>query len=160
MKILGINGLNHDAAVALIEDGEVLFAGHSERYTGNKNDSDLNDELIADCLRYGKPDKIAYFEISNNTIDLEKIELELIDFGLLEIISKKKYSTIIGSYENFNSLQLELEKREVEIINSGFDKIPNNLISIDEEKKNLIIKLINIIENDEYVQNVYHNLNI
>ena len=62
MKILGINGLNHDAAVALIEDGEVLFAGHSERYTGNKNDSDLNDELIADCLRYGKPDKIAYFE--------------------------------------------------------------------------------------------------
>ena len=40
MKILGINGLNHDAAVALIEDGEVLFAGHSERYTGNKNDSE------------------------------------------------------------------------------------------------------------------------
>ena len=104
--------------------------------------------------------KIAYFEISNNTVDLEKIELELIDFGLLEIISKKKYSTIIGSYENFNSLQLELEKREVEIVNSGFDKIPNNLISIDEEKKNLIIKLINIIENDEDVQNVYHNLNI
>ena len=86
--------------------------------------------------------------------------MELIDFGLLEIISKKKYSTIIGSYENFNSLQLELEKREVEIVNSGFDKIPNNLISIDEEKKNLIIKLINIIENDEDVQNVYHNLNI
>ena len=60
--------------------------------------------------------------------------MELIDFGLLEIISKK-YSTIIGSYENFNSLQLELEKREVEIVNSGFDKIPNNLISIDEEKR-------------------------
>jgi|TARA_B100001094_G_scaffold277946_2_gene287099 carbamoyltransferase len=62
MKILGINGLNHDAAVALIEDGEVLFAGHSERYSGVKNDSDLNNELMADCYRYGRPDKIAYFE--------------------------------------------------------------------------------------------------
>jgi len=62
MKILGINALNHDAAVTLIQDGEVLFAGHSERYSGIKNDSELNDELIADCYRYGRPDKIAYFE--------------------------------------------------------------------------------------------------
>ena len=62
MKILGINALNHDAAVALIQDGEVLFAGHSERYSGVKNDSDLNKQLIGDCFRYGKPDKVAYFE--------------------------------------------------------------------------------------------------
>ena len=62
MKILGINALNHDAAVAMIQDGEVLFAGHSERYSGVKNDSDLNRQLISDCLRYGKPDKVVYFE--------------------------------------------------------------------------------------------------
>ena len=62
MKILGINGLNHDAAISLIEDGEVLFAGHSERYSGIKNDSELNTQLFADMNRYGKPDKVAYFE--------------------------------------------------------------------------------------------------
>tara|TARA_B100001250_G_scaffold239594_1_gene205873 strand:+ start:3672 stop:5159 length:1488 start_codon:yes stop_codon:yes gene_type:complete len=62
MKILGINALNHDAAVAMVQDGEVLFAGHSERYSGVKNDSDLNKQLVADCFRYGKPDKVAYFE--------------------------------------------------------------------------------------------------
>ena len=53
MKILGINALNHDAAVALIQDGEVLFAGHSERYSGVKNDSDLNKQLMGDCLDMG-----------------------------------------------------------------------------------------------------------
>ena len=62
MRILGINGLNHDAAIATIQDGEVLFAGHSERYSGVKNDSDLNNALFADCFKFGKPDKIAYFE--------------------------------------------------------------------------------------------------
>ena len=62
MKILGINALNHDAAITMIEDGEVLFAGHSERYSGVKNDSDLNQSIFTDCFKYGKPDKIAYFE--------------------------------------------------------------------------------------------------
>ena len=63
MKILGINTLNHDAAITLIEDGEILFAGHSERYSGIKNDSDLNSALFADCYRQGgKPDKVVYFE--------------------------------------------------------------------------------------------------
>jgi carbamoyltransferase len=63
MKILGINALNHDASISLIEDGEILFAGHSERYSGIKNDSDLNSALFADCYRQGgKPDKVVYFE--------------------------------------------------------------------------------------------------
>ena len=44
MKILGINAQNHDAAITLIEDGEILFAGHSERYSGIKNDNELNGE--------------------------------------------------------------------------------------------------------------------
>ena len=63
MKILGINALNHDAAITLIQDGEILFAGHSERYSGVKNDSELNSALFADCYRQGgKPDKVVYFE--------------------------------------------------------------------------------------------------
>ena len=63
MKILGINALNHDAAITMIEDGEILFAGHSERYSGIKNDPDLNQSLFADCYRLGgKPDKVVYFE--------------------------------------------------------------------------------------------------
>ena len=63
MKILGINALNHDAAITMIEDGEILFAGHSERYSGIKNDSDLNSALFSDCYRFGgKPDKVVYFE--------------------------------------------------------------------------------------------------
>lgn len=62
MIIMGINETTHDASISLIKDGEVLFAGHSERYSKKKNDWFTNDKLIEDALKYGYPDQIAYYE--------------------------------------------------------------------------------------------------
>jgi carbamoyltransferase len=62
MIILGVNETSHDAAISLIEDGEILFAGHAERYSKNKNDWYVNNDLIKDAMSYGKPDAIAYYE--------------------------------------------------------------------------------------------------
>jgi len=62
MKILGINALNHDAAITLIENGKILFAAHAERYSGIKNDSNLNKEMFEDMEQYGEPDYVVYFE--------------------------------------------------------------------------------------------------
>ena len=62
MIILGINETSHDASVSLIKDGEILFAGHAERYSKQKNDWYINDSLIKDALQYGVPDKVAYYE--------------------------------------------------------------------------------------------------
>jgi carbamoyltransferase len=60
--ILGVNETSHDASVSLIKDGEILFAGHAERYSKQKNDWYVNDSLIKDALQYGIPDHIAYYE--------------------------------------------------------------------------------------------------
>ena len=62
MIILGVNETSHDASVSLIEDGKILFAGHAERYSKQKNDWYINDSLIKDALHYGYPDRIAYYE--------------------------------------------------------------------------------------------------
>ena len=62
MIILGFNETSHDASVSLIEDGNILFAAHAERYSKIKNDWYLNQELINDAFQYGKPDIIAYYE--------------------------------------------------------------------------------------------------
>jgi carbamoyltransferase len=62
MIILGINETSHDASVSLIKDGEILFAGHAERYSKRKNDWYVNDSLIKDAFQYGVPDHIAYYE--------------------------------------------------------------------------------------------------
>ena len=62
MIVLGINETSHDASVSLIKDGDILFAGHAERYSKQKNDWYTNKNLIKDALQYGYPDKIAYYE--------------------------------------------------------------------------------------------------
>jgi carbamoyltransferase len=60
---LGISAGFHDASVSVIQsDGNVLFAGHAERYSKNKNDAHLNDAIIAEAMSYGTPDMIAYYE--------------------------------------------------------------------------------------------------
>ena len=63
MNILGISAGFHDAGITLINDGEILFAGHAERYSKKKHDSELTPEILADCFTYcGIPDRIAYYE--------------------------------------------------------------------------------------------------
>jgi carbamoyltransferase len=60
--LLGINALNHDASMCLVDGSEIKFAGHSERYSRCKNDKELNYKLLLDCLSYGRPTEIIWFE--------------------------------------------------------------------------------------------------
>jgi carbamoyltransferase len=60
--ILGINGLNHDASMALIDGPDILWAGHSERYSRVKNTSHLDHAMVEEMYDYGSPKEIIWFE--------------------------------------------------------------------------------------------------
>jgi carbamoyltransferase len=61
--ILGISAGFHDAAVTLINSaGDIAFAGHSERYSKQKNDANLCSDLLMDALQHGLADTVAYYE--------------------------------------------------------------------------------------------------
>ena len=63
MNILGISAGYHDAAISILNPtGDILFAGHSERYSKVKNDPNLHIDLIRECLDYWPIDTIAYYE--------------------------------------------------------------------------------------------------
>ena len=65
MKIIGFNETSHDAALAVIENEKILFAGHAERYSKIKNDWYTNDALWLEALKFGDPDAIVYYEKPN-----------------------------------------------------------------------------------------------
>ena len=64
MRILGIASQFHDASVTVLQDGDITFAAHAERYSKIKNDPFINQKLISEALRGGKPDVIAFHEKS------------------------------------------------------------------------------------------------
>lgn len=61
-NIWGINALNHDASITVMRDNDILFSGHSERYSRIKNDKLLNAKIINEALQYGRPDQVVWFE--------------------------------------------------------------------------------------------------
>jgi carbamoyltransferase len=60
--ILGATGLNHDASLALIDGNRIVWAGHAERYSRNKNDRVLNYDMVQEMFDYGTPTDIVWFE--------------------------------------------------------------------------------------------------
>ena len=66
MRILGINCMNHDAAMAVVDYGkgigEILWAAHAERYSKIKNDHYLNQKIVDEAMTYGPFDKVVYYE--------------------------------------------------------------------------------------------------
>lgn len=98
------------------------------------------------------------FMIANKGQDLEELEFELIDAGAEEVFEDESGIMIYGDFGNFGSIQRSLEERNFEILSSGFDRIPTTLKKLNEAQEADVNKLLEKIEEDDDVQNVYHNM--
>ena len=103
-------------------------------------------------------DHTCNFRIQSEGIDIEELELELIDFGAEEIFQDEDGIIIYAPFESFGAIQKELEDRSLEILSSGFERIPTTTTTLNEEQVADIEKLLEKIEEDDDVQNVYHSM--
>ena len=58
----GVCAGSHDASIAVIKDDTIMYAAHSERSSGIKNDPNLNDTIVSQALEYGEPREIIWYE--------------------------------------------------------------------------------------------------
>lgn len=91
-------------------------------------------------------------------VNLEELELELIDYGAEEIETDENEIIIYGTFEAFGKIQQYLEEHEFEIISSEFERIPMDTKELPGEDEDEVSKLISKFEEDEDVQNVFHNM--
>ena len=85
----------------------------------------------------------------------------MVSYGIfMRTIIKKITASRKASFgfDSFGEIQSELEKRDIIIINSGFERIANNYKDLNEDQKSDIDKLLEMCEGDDDVQNVYHNI--
>jgi len=103
-------------------------------------------------------DHTCNFRINAEGLDPEELELELIDFGAEEVFVDDDGILIYAPFESFGAIQAELERRDIEILSSGFERIPQVTKKLTEEEAADVEKLLEKIEEDDDVQNVYHTM--
>ena len=91
-------------------------------------------------------------------VEMDELELELIDFGVDEMDSDEGSIMIYGPFEEFNNIQKYLEDNGFEIESAEFERIPNDTKEVTAEQREIIEKLIERFEDDDDVQNVFHNM--
>ncbi len=103
-------------------------------------------------------DHTCNFRINAEGIDPEEIELDMIDFGAEEVFVDDDGILIYAPFESFGAIQKELESRHIEILSSGFERIPQITRELTPEEAEDVEKLLEKIEEDDDVQNVYHTM--
>jgi len=90
--------------------------------------------------------------------DLEMLELELIDYEVEEVFDDEEGVIIYAPFEQFGALQSYFEENNIEILSSGFERIPTTTTALTEEQQEDVNKLLEKLEEDDDVQNVYHSM--
>ena len=155
---------------------EVLFEGYAPHGIAVlvETTTDNNNRTVANIRSYfnkangnlGTTGSVEFmfdhscnFRINPN-LDVEEIELEFIDYGVEEVFKDEEGIYLYAPFQCFGSIQKELEKRNFEIISSGFERIPQVLKSLSGDAQKEVLQLLEKIEDDDDVQNVYHSMNI
>ena len=99
-----------------------------------------------------------HFKIDKGEHDIEELELELIDYGVEEVFEEGEHIMIYGDFKDFGNIQKGLEQMGIEIIESGYERIPLNTVHLEGEAAEEVEKLIEKLEEDEDVQHVYHTM--
>lgn len=110
------------------------------------------------CLQFLFDRKCVFKIAPKDGVSLEDLELELIDFGVDELVEDEDNIILYGDFQSYSLIQKYLEENGFEIFSAEFERIPNDMKELNEEQKAQVMKLLDKIEDDEDVQNVFHNM--
>ena len=120
------------------------------KFGGNLGTSGMLDFLF---------DRKCVFTIApKEGVDLEELELELIDYGVDDLFAEEDEIVIYAEFQNFGPIQKYLEENNFEIKSFKFERIPNDMKQLTDEEKEEVEKLLEKIEEDDDVTNVFHNM--
>ncbi|MDX9725751.1 MAG: YebC/PmpR family DNA-binding transcriptional regulator [Bacteroidales bacterium] len=105
-------------------------------------------------------DRKGIFTISLENVSKDDLELELIDAGAQDFESDEDTLSITCAMEDFGSLNRKLNELGIEPEEAALKRIPNNTKTLDIESAKKVMKFIETLEDDDDIQNVYHNLEI
>jgi len=103
-------------------------------------------------------DRKGIFTVPSGSFDVDELELELIDAGLEEIEVAEDHVILTTALEDFGNMQKKLEELNIEPENAELQRIPNTRKVVDLDNAKKALKMIEMLEDDDDVQNVFHDL--
>lgn len=103
-------------------------------------------------------DRKSVFIVPKAELDEDEFTLEMIDAGAEEIEPDDEFFEVIGPMEAFGTIQNKLQELNTSPEEAGLERIPLSFKDLDEESMPKFEKLIESLEDDEDVVNIYHNL--
>ncbi len=98
------------------------------------------------------------FKFDPAKLNLDELELDLIDAGAEDIQREEEEITIYTKFTEFGHFQKFLEERKINAKSSTLQYLPTSTKELSEADQDEVLKCIEAIEEDDDVQNVYHNL--
>jgi YebC/PmpR family DNA-binding regulatory protein len=122
----------------------------------NKGDGTLGKSGSLDFIFERK----GVFKIKNENINAEELEFELIDFGCEEFMFDDEEGVIIfyTSFHDFAKMTKALEDKNINVVSAELQRIPNSYVDCDEATAEKVLALVDKIEQDDDVQQVFHNM--
>lgn len=105
-------------------------------------------------------DRKGIFTIPKGEIDMDELEMELIDAGAEDIQLEDETITVTTAMEDFGAMIKKLEELKIEPENAELQRLPRNTVKVDKEAAKKIMRLIDLFEEDDDVNNVFHNLEL
>jgi len=105
-------------------------------------------------------DRKGIFTVPKGELDEEEFELELIDAGAEDIVLDDNYFTVTTAMEDFGAMMKKFEEMNLEPENAELQRIPNDTVKLSLGDGKKIIRVIEIFEEDDDVQNVFHNMEL
>lgn len=130
----------------------------SVRSTFSKNGGSLGTNGSLEFLFDKKG--VFLLETENIHMDMEEFELELIDGGATKIEKEKDFITINTDFADFGRMSSKLEELKIEPKSSEIQRLPITTVALELAKAKEILSLVEKFEDDDDVQNVYHNMEI
>ncbi|MGL1887103.1 MAG: YebC/PmpR family DNA-binding transcriptional regulator [Reichenbachiella sp.] len=93
-------------------------------------------------------------------LDLDEFELEIIDGGAEDLLIEEGFITVYSAMEDFGALNKKFEELKLEPENAELQRIPNTTKAVDDEAFRQTMKIIEMLEESDDVQRVWHNLEI
>lgn len=110
------------------------------------------------CVEFLFEHKCIFKIAPKEGMSLEELELELIDYGVEEVEAKEDEIVIYGDFKSYADIQSYLENNGFEIQSAEFEYFPIETKSLNPEQRAQIEKLLEKFEDDDDVQNVFHNM--